>query len=225
MTKIITTTVFDPALSGRKHEQEHTRLELWVDSLPEEVTHSRTTDKFTVSHYSWAMKIFSDLPEWDDEKPETCAAIFNSSGDAQYPVVPVTMRVGDEFWEVYYVKVEKVRTILERYEKQQERRSWHGGLFREFGYEIIPDPTWAIDLQNAWYFSNKMRTCTRCASEILLQPNDGSDEVLKEMNIAASKVEKGDPVEVYPHRLVTLCRKHKSEFHSQAYRFRESQED
>ncbi|USH44900.1 hypothetical protein SEA_AMORE2_85 [Gordonia phage Amore2] len=195
--KIISAEVMDPALSG--DYDTPARLEVMVDAVPDEPSFVETNvGQFSIIHHHWLQSIFSDLPEWDDEDTQACASIFNSAmaTEDREPVVPVTVVyiTGDNFpvWKDYYVKVTRVRRILNRLERESIGA----------GYEIVPDPTYALEKKQAWMISHPERVCVVCV-----------EDDMQIHGVLASQVKRGCKMQqVRSHRVVPMCKHHRIEW-------------
>lgn len=202
--RILKANVLDPALSGE--EKLPARLELLVTDMPDEATYTKIGDEFSVIHYGQLAKIYSDRPDWNDEDTEECAVIYNNSDECESVVFPVTVSIEGGIWEVFYMRVKKIRPILSKYLNVME-----------LGYEILPDPTWAIERKVGWYLQHKSRACVRCASTLIIEHEDDDEEA--ELHLRNS-VPKGDPVEVWPHRLACLCPRHAADQRASSFAHR-----
>lgn len=198
--KILKADVFDPALSG--DYDTPTRLEVWVDSIPEMPTFSEINlGQFTITHRSWIHSIFSDLPEWNDEDTRECAAIFNSSmvAESREPVMPVTMMHAGEdgvYWQDYYVKLTRIKRILNYLERTSGT----------IGYEVTPDPTYAVEKKHSWMIAHPSRACVRCVEEASVL---GAED----LSVFSDSVVKGCKLQqVNAHRVVPMCGPHVAEW-------------
>jgi hypothetical protein len=195
--KIIKASVFDPALSER-HSELPARLELLVSDIdliePSFIDYGSET---TVFNYGPVMRIFNDADYWDSEDMEGNAANFNTLDDCKEPVFPVTISEQGGMFLSYYMRVKRVKRILAKV--QADHRE---------GYELLPDPTWAIEKKNGWYLQHSTRACVDCAS---VQAEAGL------LRVDRFDVRRGRPIEVQPHRLACLCHVHESEFRREAY--------
>lgn len=191
--------VFDPALSG--DSSLPVRLEAHVVGLPEEATYTDLGNKFTVIHYSWIHKIFSEEWDWSETDNVENAAIYNSSlvNADREAVVPITIFSGvageDGFGEEYFVRISRAKRILRHIERQQGH----------VGYELLPDPTYLEDKKIGWYFQHANRQCVECVAEkakLNEFARPGTELDLRQVP---------DMCRLYkakPHRLVTLCEYH-----------------
>ncbi len=151
--------VFDPATENDEHNKfdfrEPVRLHLGLAGMPEAPTHVELdVGPFSVMHYSRYMKIFSDLPEWDDEAPASCAARFNNQfvTNDREPVIPVTVIDIDNgaTYSDYYVKVSHARAML------RHMKSY---------YECLPIVKSALEKSHAWEFIDTTYQCVICGRD------------------------------------------------------------
>lgn len=190
--------VFDPALSG--DSSLPVRLELHVVGLPDEPTFTDLGNKFSVMHYSWLQRIYSEEWDWSETDNMQNAAIYNSSlvnedREAVFPVTVFHGDIGDEgFGEEYFIRISRAKRILRHIEREQG----HGG------YELLPDPTYIEEKKIAWYLQHSNRQCVECVQERAKATHPGSTVDIRQIP---------DMCKVYkakPHRLVTLCAWHGS---------------
>lgn len=194
--EIVSAEVFDPAASGEYHLPA--RLELRTAGMPEEPTHTDLTDDFSRMHYHKFSRIFSDLPEWDDEDTSLCAAIYNSHPDTTYlsPVVPVTvMFPGEQYGMDFYIDLIYAARILRKVG----------------GYELMPNPCYAAEKRNAWMIQHTSRACVDCTREVAT-----ATELGKTINLAG--VPLGSHLyQVSPYRPAPLCMRHYEMARSRGY--------
>ncbi len=208
--KIIGAEVFDPALSG--DYDTPTRLEIRVDNYPDEPTHVDLGAHFTVTHRHWLASIFADSGEllmdgwkWDDEDTRHCAAVYNTlTDDATEAVMPVTVLAQDKtglVWQDFYVKLERVRRILNK----------TGRLQGTVPYELVPDETYVEDKMIAWTIRHPTRVCVRCAQDMAASTTAYSG-VLVNLDDLPQHCEL---VRVRRHRMVPMCTRHRAEWNQE----------
>lgn len=196
--KVVRASAFDPALSDPKSTLP-TRLEILVDDVDLESPTYADVDNpnFTVTHYGKLMKIFSELSDWDEDDTELCAAIYNTVSGSPHQVVPVTVATPTfSLWEVYYMRVDKVRALLAL-----------DPAVNTPGYELLPDPTYIEQGKFGWYFQHKMRLCSQCYFDSLNYerlPGGDSPRVPKLCTL----------VKVSAHRLTSMCQTHRRDYNS-----------
>ncbi|AKJ71773.1 hypothetical protein TIN2_83 [Tsukamurella phage TIN2] len=207
---ILAAEVFDPAMSGEYDLPA--RLELVVDRLPTEPTYMELNQgPFSITHRNWVQTIGCDEPWWDDEDTTECAAIFNSSAAAaaREPVMPVLIASEDAdgmVWQDFYVKISRVRRILNKLERLQGVQ----------GYEVIPDPTYALEKRNGWMLQHPRRICVVCAQEAAEGAGDGGLVSLD--HLPPSKYQ-----QVRPHRVVPMCHAHRADWNENHREYREEE--
>lgn len=200
--KIIKASVFDPALSER-HSILPARLELLVSDVDLiEASHIEYGEETTVFNYGPLARIFNDADYWDSEDMEANAANFNTLKDCLSPVFPVTISKEGGMFLSYYMSVKRVLRILKKLQGADPH-----------GYELLPDPTWAIEKKNGWYIQHSSRHCVDCAS-VMAQEGTLGPRVMRRT---------GRPIAVHTHRLVCLCRMHEADFNHESYKSRTEQ--
>lgn len=208
--KILGAEVFDPALSG--DFDTPTRLEVRVEDYPEQPTYVDLGADFTVTHRNWLMSIFAESGEmlmkgweWDDENTQHCAAVYNTlTDDATEAVIPVTILANDKHglvWQDHYVKLERVRRILNKLARMQGTQA----------YELVPDETYVEDKMIAWTIRHPARVCVRCAQDMAASVTAHSGVIVKLDDLP----QHCDLVRVRRHRLVPMCATHRSEWNNQ----------
>jgi hypothetical protein len=203
---IVKAEVFDPALSDKAYLP--VRLEISVMGMPEEPTFTDLGSKFSVFHYSWLQRIYSEEWDWSETDNASNAAIYNSSiaTESLEPVMPVTVinlnTDGGEigFGEEYFIRITRAKRILRRIEKDEGRT----------GYECLPHPLYAEEKKSAWYFQHANRMCIECAREHADLTAVDSAELDLHQVPDMCKLYK-----VLPYRLVALCKQHASIFNEE----------
>lgn len=202
--KIIKASVFDPALSER-HSVLPARLELLVSDIDLiDASHIEYGEETTVFNYGPLARIFNDAEYWDSEDMEANAAHFNTLKDCLAPVFPVTISEQGGMFLSYYMSVKRVRRILTSLQGNDPD-----------GYELLPDPTWAIKKKNGWYLQHSTRHCVDCAA-VMAQEGILDTAMMRR---------RGRPIAVHPHRLMCLCRVHEGEFRKESFEFRHATSD
>ncbi|QOR56235.1 hypothetical protein SEA_LINETTI_91 [Gordonia phage Linetti] len=207
--------VYDPALSG--DYSQPARLEIMVMDMPIEPTFTEVNvGDYTITHYHWLQSIFSDI--WDDEDTTQCARIFNGSmhTEDREPVFPVTVAgmvesEGEAVWQDYYVKISRVKRILNTLAAYQGT----------YPYELVPNPIFAAQKKFSYMLSHPSRKCVECVREIAEKFVEAGEQV---MDIDDPRVETGCPlVQVNPHRVVPMCGRHERKRNYEQQRNREQE--
>ncbi|WIC40078.1 hypothetical protein SEA_DAKITI_92 [Gordonia phage Dakiti] len=207
--------VYDPALSG--DYSQPARLEIMVMDMPIEPTFTEVNvGDYTITHYHWLQSIFSDI--WDDEDTTQCARIFNGSmhTEDREPVFPVTVAgmvesEGEAVWQDYYVKISRVKRILNTLATYQGT----------YPYELVPNPIFAAQKKFSYMLVHPSRKCVECVREIAEKFVEAGEQV---MDIDDPRVETGCPlVQVNSHRVVPMCGRHERKRNYEQQRNREQE--
>ncbi|QRI45674.1 hypothetical protein SEA_ROYALG_90 [Gordonia phage RoyalG] len=209
--------VYDPALSGDYINPP--RLEIMVMDMPLEPTFTEVNvGDYTITHYHWLQSIFND--SWDDENTTECASQFNGSmfTEDREPVFPVTVAgmiesEGEALWQDYYVKISRVKRILNQLSEYQ-------GIYP---YELLPSPIYAAEKKFSYMLVHPSRKCVECVREVAEQFVDAGERIV---DVDHVEIEQGCPlVQVNPKRVVPMCSRHERKRNYEQQRNREDKEN
>ncbi|QAY04050.1 hypothetical protein HWC02_gp042 [Gordonia phage Sombrero] len=207
--------VYDPALSG--DYTQPARLEIMVMDMPVEPTFTEVNvGDYTITHYHWLQSIFNDT--WDDEDTTECARLFNGSlhTEDREPVFPVTVAglvssEGEAVWQDYYVKISRVKRIL------NSLASYQG----TYPYELMVNPIYAAEKKFSYMLVHPSRKCVECVREIAERFVEDGEQI---MDIDHVEIETGCPlVQVNPKRVVPMCQRHERKRNYEQQRNREQE--
>lgn len=199
MSSLIThAEVFDPALSGDYDTPPRLEIGLAGHFATEEDPFVEEVGPYDVTHFRWLQEIESTSVEWNDLNEAERAAQYNSSmfAEGREPVVPVTV-LGEwqKFWQVFYIKVSRARTILNFI-----RRTTGQNVY----YEVVPDPTYAIEKKSAYTFMHPARKCVACVNESMTEAAEMGRSLQRFSDIESMC----GLQRVRAHRVVPMCDKH-----------------
>lgn len=202
-SSIIHAEVFDPALSGDYDTPP--RLEIMFSEYVADSPHLEEVGPYDVTHFRWLQEIESNAPHWADLNEHERAAEYNASmfTEGREPVVPVTVAVNraSQMWQVFYVKVSRVRTIL-----NYIRREIGANIY----YEVVPDPTYTVEKVAAYTFLHPARKCVVCVKEATDEAAVYGRSLVRFTDIESMcSLQK-----VRAHRVVPMCDEHQKSYRS-----------